>query len=85
MNYLSPPLKRRPVAHYPPHTVRYRRWDDANTNMDIRCYHAPRGWSAMAEMLDYHPITGEQFTDENGNPACEWWITETKDDPDDDI
>jgi len=68
----------RPVAHYPPGAVRYRLWDGSKTTMDIRCYHPPKGWSATAEQTDIHPVTGEVL------PECEWWITETKDDPDDD-
>jgi len=84
MSYSFIPLKRRPVAHYPPGAVRYRRWEDANTNMDIRCYRPPKGWSAMAEDLEYHPITGEKFRDENGENTSEWWITEMKNHPHDD-
>jgi len=64
----------RPSAHYRPGTVRYFRWEDADTDMDIRCYRPPEGWSASVEMLEYDSITGEEL------PDAEWWITETKDD-----
>jgi len=72
MNHI--PHFSRPIAHYAPGTVRYRRWEDADTEIDIRCYCPPEGWTASADMLEYHPITGEEL------PDSEWWITETKDD-----
>jgi len=81
MSYFFKPRKR-PVAHYAPGTVRYRKW---HGEYDVRAYHPPKGWSAMADDLEYHPITGEKFLDEDGKNTSEWWITETKDDPDDDI
>jgi len=77
MSHFYKPLKRRPVAHYPPGTVRYRRWEGTDTNMDIRCYRPPKGWSASADVLDIHPITGKEL------PDGEWWIVETKDEFDD--
>jgi len=59
----------RPVAHYEPGTVRYRRWD---CDDDIRCYRPPEGWQAFADVIEIHPITGEEL------PDGEWWIIETK-------
>lgn len=35
---------------------------------DIRCYVPPPGWEAMADMVDRHPVTGEQMED------SEWWV-----------
>jgi len=85
MNYSTKKRPFRPVAQYKPCTVRYRRWEGTKTNMDIRCYRPPKGWSARADMWDYHPITHETFVDSNGEPDSEWWITEIKDDPYDDM
>jgi len=28
---------------------------------DIRCYRPPLGYSAIAELIEYHPLTKEQF------------------------
>jgi len=63
-----------PIYH--PGTVRYRRVICCE---DVRLYRAEKGWSATADVLEYHPITGEPFLNKNGEPAGQWWITETKD------
>jgi len=67
-----------PIYH--PGTVRYRRVICCE---DVRAYPVAKGWSAMADELEYHPITGEPFLDKKGNPYSEWWITETKDEDED--
>jgi len=64
-----------PVYH--PGTVRYRRVICCE---DVRGYRGSKGWTATADMLECHPITGEPFFDKDGEPDCQWWITETKDD-----
>ncbi|MDB5985660.1 MAG: hypothetical protein JWR16_713 [Nevskia sp.] len=56
-------------ASYAPGTVRARRW---NGDGDVRCYIPPRGWTAVAELLDVHPITGKRLR------QSMWWIVETK-------
>jgi len=68
-----------PIYH--PGTVRYRRVICCE---DVRAYPVAKGWSAMADELEYHPITGEPFLDRKGKPYSEWWITETKDEEDED-
>jgi len=55
---------------YPSGTVRARRW---LCNSDIRGYRPPKGWTAMADVFDTHPITGRPL------PDGQWWIVETKD------
>ncbi len=57
------------MAVYPPGTIRARRWHGRG---DVRSYVPPRGWTAVAELLDVHPITGEQLKQSS------WWIVETK-------
>jgi len=56
-------------AIYPAGTVRARRW---RGHGDIRCYRAPRGWTARADLTDIHPITGRPLRD------SVWWIVERK-------
>lgn len=41
---------------------------------DVRYYRPPLGYSATAELIEYHPLTGEQFT------QSEWWIFLTPED-----
>jgi uncharacterized protein CbrC (UPF0167 family) len=60
---------RRPTAVYAPGTIRARRWHHCG---DVRGYVPPRGWKAVAELLDVHPITGESMEQSS------WWIVETK-------
>jgi hypothetical protein len=36
-------------------------------------YRPPRGWTARADLTDFHPITGRAL------PRAVWWIIETKD------
>lgn len=59
---------RRPMAVYPPGTIRARRW---HYQGDVRGYVPPRGWTAVAELLDVHPITGRPMQQSS------WWIVET--------
>jgi len=61
---------------YLPGTVRYRRvlWAE-----DVRLYQPADGWSALIDRFEYHPVTGEPFLDENGEPHFQWWLIETKD------
>ncbi|MCW0399112.1 hypothetical protein NB688_002514 [Xanthomonas sacchari] len=68
---MSRNITRRPrtPAIYAPGTVRARRWHGAG---DVRGYHPPSGWSALADLTDTHPITGRVL------PRAEWWIIETK-------
>jgi hypothetical protein len=35
---------------------------------DVRCYQPPVGYKAVAELIDVHPITQQQFD------RSEWWI-----------
>ncbi len=35
---------------------------------DVRCYHPPLGFNATADLIEIHPITGEQL------PQSEWWL-----------
>jgi hypothetical protein len=55
---------------YAPGTVRARRWHGEG---DVRGYRPPRGWTARADLTDFHPITGRAL------PRAVWWIIETKD------
>ncbi len=54
---------------YPPGTIRARRWHYCG---DVRGYVPPRGWTAVAELLDVHLITDEPMQQSS------WWIVETK-------
>jgi len=54
---------------YPSGTTRFRLWA---CNKDIRLYRPPKGWTAHADVLDVHPITGRPL------PYSRWWIIETK-------
>jgi len=80
MTYKRTPFRcAAPIYH--PGTVRYRRVICCE---DVRLYRIKKGWSVTADRLEYHPITGEPFLDKNGEPYSEWWITETKDEEDED-
>jgi hypothetical protein len=46
-----------------------RRW---HGHSDVRAYSPPAGWTAIADLLDIHPISGRPL------PASEWWIVETR-------
>lgn len=35
---------------------------------DVRCYRPPLGYNATADLIDIHPITGEQLS------QSEWWL-----------
>jgi len=35
---------------------------------DIRRYTPPKGWEALADLVDIHPVTGKQME------AAEWWV-----------
>jgi len=48
------------------------RWKKYTGQSDVRHYQAPRGWKADADLIEYHPVTGE-FLNES-----QWWIKETK-------
>lgn len=54
--------------HYEIGAVRWKRvtWGDP------RAYRPPAGWSAFAEILEYHPISSKPFK----RPAAQWWIRE---------
>jgi len=79
MTYKTTPFRcAAPIYH--PGTVRYRRVICCE---DVRLYRTEKGWSATADTLESHPITGEPFSDKNGDPYSEWWITETKDEDED--
>ena len=52
---------------YPPGTERWRRHDGAG---DVRGYRPRRGWTADAELLDVHPVTGRPLA------GSQWWIRE---------
>ena len=53
--------------HYEPGSVRWFRWAGG----DPRGYCPPKGWEAVPDQLDYHPITGKRFRD-----APQWWVRE---------
>jgi hypothetical protein len=59
----------RMAAIYVPGTVRARRWHGEG---DVRGYRPPSGWSARADLIDIHPITGRAL------PRAVWWLIETK-------
>lgn len=61
--------QQRPTATYAPGTIRVRRW---HGDGDVRGYVPPRGWTAVVELVDVHPITGHQMRQSS------WWIVETK-------
>lgn len=54
--------------YYKPGTVRWLRHTRGD---DVRLHRAPKGWSAFADLLDEHPITGKQLK------RAQWWIRET--------
>lgn len=60
----------RTAYQYPKGTVRWRIFGG---DYDIRGYPAPKGWSASAHMLDYHPLTNRPLNE------LTWWIKEVKD------
>lgn len=41
---------------------------------DVRCYQPPLGYSAIADLIDRHPLTQEQLA------QSEWWIFLSPDD-----
>ena len=47
------------------------RWLRHTGRCDVRGHLTPKGWEASADMLEYHPTTGEPLD------GCEWWIRET--------
>lgn len=57
------------VWHYEVGSVRWRRHDSSKG--DVRSHRAPKGWEALAFLLEHHPITGRPLK----NPG--WWICET--------
>lgn len=57
------------MYHYEDGTTRWRRF---NGRGDVRAYRAPRGWSAFADLIDRHPITGA------GLGSSSWWIREIR-------
>lgn len=48
------------------------RWRRFNGRGDVRAYRAPKGWSASAELIEHHPVSGEFFS------RSDWWIKEVK-------
>lgn len=57
------------MYQYEGNTVRWLKYEG---NDDVRTYRAPKGCSADADLIEYHPITGE-FLGES-----KWWIKESK-------
>ena len=57
------------MYHYEDGTTRWRRF---NGRGDVRAYRAPRGWTAFADLIDRHPITGVNLG------ASSWWIRVTR-------
>ena len=64
-----PSNRRRLAVTYVPGTVRARRW---HGDGGVRGYRPPHGWTARADLTDFHPITGRAL------PRAVWWIVETK-------
>ncbi|WWZ16813.1 hypothetical protein V8U11_08170 [Pseudomonas chlororaphis] len=54
---------------YPLGSTRMRRWKGQG---DVRAYAPPAGWTAVADLIDTHPIHGTPL------PGSQWWIFETK-------
>lgn len=52
--------------HYEPGATRW-----LCTTNDPRGHCPPKGWSADADTLEYHPVTGNRFE------TAQWWIKET--------
>lgn len=50
-------------------TTRAFRWTRAG---DVRAHRPPKGWEAVAELTDVHPITQAPLK------TIEWWIIERK-------
>lgn len=48
---------------------RCKRW---NGSGDVRGHRAARGWTATADLVDAHPVTGRALK------RSEWWIFERK-------
>ena len=44
------------MYHYENGSVRWRKYSGKG---DIRAYRPPKGWCASADLIEYHPITGE--------------------------
>ena len=57
------------MYHYEDGTIRWRRF---NGHGDVRAYRAPRGWTAFADLMDRHPVTGVDLG------SSSWWIRETR-------
>ena len=71
MPTITTPNPRRPrmAAIDAPVTVRARRWHGEG---DVRDYRPSSGWTARADLMDIHPITGRALA------RAVWWIIETK-------
>lgn len=54
---------------YLPGTIRMRRWRGQG---DVRAYRPPEGWTAAANLIDIHPVSGQPL------PDSQWWLFETK-------
>ena len=50
--------------------IRWKRW---TKNSDPRGYRPPLGWEATLDILNFHPITGKEFS---RNHSEQWWIRE---------
>ncbi len=46
------------------------RWKRHNGKKDVRAHRPPKGWEAIADVLEYHPVTGRPFR------FSQWWIRE---------
>jgi hypothetical protein len=56
MNNQTPTTRPRMATIYAPGTVRTRRW---HGDGDVRGYRPPHGWTAVANLTDIHPISGQ--------------------------
>lgn len=56
--------------YYEPGTTRWFRWPSSHG--DPRGHSPPKGWTAEADQLDYHPITQRPLRN-----APQWWVCET--------
>ena len=48
------------------------RWKKYNGKGDVRMCRPSKGWSATADLIEYHPITGEYLG------KSQYWVKETK-------
>jgi len=51
--------------------TRWKKFKPQTPGQDVRLYRAPKGWSAFAHQLDWHPVTNKPLK------QLEWWLKET--------